>query len=130
MSGTICAILKSTFPWLGTDKDAGSGADVIDKLTEMFELYQRQPIQIAGKKRKHLVCPNPKCGVSDKESRFKYVEDIENRRDVNGFREDGVLLIEGFYETEGGDDGADPRIECQNCLETFAIPPDLEIDFV
>lgn len=128
MSGTITAILKSTFPWLGTDQEAGSGADVIQKLAEVYQTYQREPIKVTGRKHKHLVCP--KCEASTKNSRFKYVEDIENRRDVNGFREDGALLIEGFYETEGGDDGADPRIECQNCLETFAIPTDLEIDFV
>lgn len=29
--------LKSTFPWLGTDEDAGSGADVIQTLCELYE---------------------------------------------------------------------------------------------
>lgn len=31
-------VLKEHFPWLGTDDDAGSGADVIGELGELYEL--------------------------------------------------------------------------------------------
>ena len=32
------ALLKQRFPWLGTDLDAGSGADVICNLAELYEV--------------------------------------------------------------------------------------------
>ena len=43
-----------------------------------------------------------------------YVEDISNWRRVLG-RENGKIVVEGFYETEGFDDGTNCRLMCLDC---------------
>ena len=37
VNSTSTADLQSRFPWLGTDEDAGSGADVIETLADWYE---------------------------------------------------------------------------------------------
>ena len=42
----------------------------------------------------------------------------------------GNLLVNGFYKTEGFDEGGtNTRIQCSNCCREFAAPDDDEIDF-
>ena len=77
----------------------------------------------------------PECGGIEA---FRYIEDIVNHRNVEGFNEHGVLRVSGRYETgEGYDDGTNPRLECRNndqtgrfCGHEFPIPEGIEIDFV
>ena len=74
-----------------------------------------------------LVIECPHChAVSDE---HKYIEDIGNERSLNGINEDGTLIINGHYETEGYDDGDNGRLACGACYKSFAIPTSLEIDF-
>lgn len=40
---TFTDVLKRSFPWLGTDEEAGSGADVIETLCELYEQSNLQP---------------------------------------------------------------------------------------
>jgi len=71
-----------------------------------------------------FTCPN---GHSDD---IRYLEDITNYRQVEGFDEEGNLRVDGLYHTDGYDDGNNPRLSCGECGEEFPIPDDLEIDFV
>jgi hypothetical protein len=72
-----------------------------------------------------LVCPF--CGASD----FQYIEDIGNSRKLDSFdAETRELRIDGFYETNGSDDGDDGRLFCNECYEEAGIPADVEIDWV
>ena len=50
------------------------------------------------------------CGDTD----VIYVEDISCWRRVMG-SEDGKTIINGFYRTDGFDDGDDPRFLCRSC---------------
>jgi hypothetical protein len=71
-----------------------------------------------------IVCPF--CGASH----FTYIEDIGNSRSVGEFLADErTLLIEGFYETDGCDDGDDGRLLCLGCGEDVGIPANVEVDF-
>jgi hypothetical protein len=78
------------------------------------------PAPIAGGQ---LRCPS--CGCQD----FRYLEDIQNARRVTGI-EGGLLTIDGFYETDGFDDGENPRLMCCDCCAEYALPGDLECEFV
>lgn len=61
----------------------------------------------------------PKCGSAD----VRYLEDIISERRVEGFNDDGVLLISGEYTTSGWDEGAaNPRLQCPACLHKWPIP--------
>ena len=84
----------------------------------------------------------PKCGCEDV-SQFVYLEDIINCRKVLHVEDDGTLVIDGHYDTDGYDDGDNPRLQCHNevsgdapdsvgniCMHEFPIPDDVETDFV
>ncbi|MCI0527005.1 MAG: hypothetical protein L0Y56_06055 [Nitrospira sp.] len=72
-----------------------------------------------------FTCPNGHSGD------IVYLEDLTSFRRINGYAEDGTLLVEGFYETEGFDEQAtNPRFCCEECGEEFPIPDEVEIDFV
>ncbi len=125
MNGTIRELLRTTFPWLGTDEDAGSGADVIESLVELYTKLKLKKIKI--NKTGKLTCP-----YCNKSSRFRYIEDIQNHREVSGMNEElNSLLVDGFYEsTEGYDDGEDARLECRNCFAECSLPEKVEVTFV
>src|SRR5258708_2894739 len=52
-----------------------------------------------------LICHH--CGRTDDETGFKYLEDIQNERIVQGFdkRGSGYLIIDSFYTVDNRDDG-------------------------
>ncbi len=82
-----------------------------------------------------IVCPH--CGNKDL-SKMRYIESIENWRQVNGLDEDGRLEIEGLYKTgEGYDDGHSPHLECHaeddkgsECCGTLPLPDNIKTEFV
>jgi len=54
----------------------------------------------------------PKCGNDvSKGGRIRYVETIQAARSIRRV-EDGHLVINSWYETEGYDEGTNPRFEC------------------
>ncbi|MHC4435055.1 MAG: hypothetical protein ACYTBS_24730 [Planctomycetota bacterium] len=69
-----------------------------------------------------------KCGNADP-TRFQHVEDIQATRSVKGV-EDGILIVNGYYETETGL-GGDEWFECMKCASTEKIPfPEgVEVDY-
>jgi hypothetical protein len=70
-----------------------------------------------------LLCRH--CGGRD----FRYVEDIQNWREVIGLQA-GTLTIDGLYHTgEGYDDGDNPRLQCANCCSEFPVPDDVAVEF-
>lgn len=82
------------------------------------------PLPKLPRKGKGFQCPE--C----KGRNFEYLEDIACRRRVNGII-DGVLQIEGRYTTDGFDeDGENFRLMCSSCCTEFAMPGDLEHDFI
>lgn len=79
--------------------------------------------------RRRLACPH--CGSTALDY---YYEDISNRRDVtNRLQNIGgnlTLCIDGFYETDGCDEGGDnPRLECSGCNKECTIPESVEVSF-
>ena len=71
-----------------------------------------------------MECPNCQC------RKFKYIEDIQNARDVIGIEGD-LLTVDSFYTTgEGYDDGENGRLMCTECCDEFAMPDNLEVNFV
>lgn len=85
-----------------------------------------------------IVCPH--CGYDGsrpslhrgEDEPFLYLEDIVcYRRVVIGENNEGVLHVDGYYQTgEGFDDGDNPRLMCGDCLSKFSIPSGTEIDFI
>lgn len=73
-----------------------------------------------------LACPE--CGRTEW---LRYIEDIQNCRQVDGV-EEGELRIFGAYETgEGFDDGQNGRLLCDgDCCIEFAIPEGMTIDWI
>jgi hypothetical protein len=74
-----------------------------------------------------LACPA--CG---KTRLTRYYEDIANRRDVVGLVQvEGkhVLEIQSFYETDGCDDGENPRLVCDECFCECLVPEGIELEF-
>ena len=76
----------------------------------------------------------PECGNEDV-TLFRYLEDIQNWRRCQALSEN-TLTIDGYYETDGYDDGANPRLECHaatddgdECLHEFPIPDGIELEF-
>lgn len=66
-----------------------------------------------------LVCPD--CGNDDPDT-IRYVETIENHRQIVGFGGAGVLHVAAAYETgEGYDEGRDPHFEC-DCTHRWPVP--------
>jgi len=125
MNGTMRNLLKQAFPWLETNEDAGSGADVIQALCDLHESLKRKPARVSADGR--LFCPNCK-----KPGSFRYIEDIQNHRTVGTVnRSTKTLFIEGFYESgEGYDDGEDGRLECRNCYAECDLPAGYDVEFV
>jgi hypothetical protein len=70
-----------------------------------------------------LVCPQ--CGGEE----IAYVEDIGNWRRVRALN-GSTLVIDGLYSTEGYDDGDNPRLQCRDCVHEWALPADVEMEFV
>ena len=118
----LAEALKKEFPWLGTNRDAGSGADVIERLAEIYERETLKPVLVRGRKQQYLVCP--KC----KGKYFKY-EDIGNVRQIIGIL-DGVLMVDGLYSTDDCDYGNNGCLTCQKCFADFGLPKKLQIRFV
>lgn len=74
-----------------------------------------------------LQCPH--CGNVD-ETAFDYFEHILNRRRVARVDEEGVVEIEGYYETdEGCDEGESPFFQCRPCGHRFPVDG-IEHEFV
>lgn len=86
-----------------------------------------------------LVCPH--CGFShDPGALPRYVENIGNERrlaHVERLTPDPGLTqppsyfisIDGFYETDGWDDGENGRLLCRDCSEPFDFPKETDYDF-
>lgn len=71
-----------------------------------------------------LVCPH--CGHNE----ILFIEDISCVRHVEDFVED-VLVIDGLYKTDGFDEGTNPRFQCSECCQEFAMTgDDVEIEFL
>lgn len=73
-----------------------------------------------------ITCPS--CGLVLVESdpdyyeKFRYIEDIEVYREIQGLK-DGNIYVDGLYQSgEGYDDGQAPRLECRRCFDQFAVP--------
>lgn len=72
----------------------------------------------------------PECGFADTPDAktlnqlFRYLEDITNWRQIEGFDSGSrTLNIKGLYHTgEGYEEGKNARIECGNCLHEFKVP--------
>jgi hypothetical protein len=70
----------------------------------------------------------PKCGSGQ----LHYLEDVTCERDVDESRSTPTrLVINGFYTSEGWDEGAEnPRLSCRECGAEFPIPEGVELEFV
>lgn len=130
MNGTIATLLKTNFPWLGTEEEAGSGADVIGQLCELYRTVSRPPAPVRGKI-PTVCCPNKKCsqhtvrGARDGYG-FNYLEDGGIYRRVRGI-ENGALVVDSHYDTDD-ENTEDARLYCRECGEQFSLPG-LEVDF-
>jgi hypothetical protein len=118
-------VSKATLPKEEVERQAEEAA-----LTEKLRAVQkRRPEALVMQDddgEYYLECPF--CGNPDD---FHYEEDIVNSRAVNGISDDGEQLeVEGYYETEGGDDGDDGRLLCGGCYENLNTPSKLGIDWV
>lgn len=104
--------------YLPTDAeiDVNAGHSSVHKLAAAAELAEPS---IVGP---NLICS---CGSSN----FVYVEDIQNARKVLSV-EDGKLVIDGLYKTDGYDDGENSRLQCCSCCTEYALPRNLETEFV
>jgi hypothetical protein len=75
-----------------------------------------------------LVCPHcgNACGDGD-----TYVEDIGCARRVLGQNdEEATVEIDGYYETDGFDEGGEhPRIMCASCDQEYTIPSAFDLEF-
>ena len=72
-----------------------------------------------------LTCPS--CG----NDQMLFIEDISCARKVRRFYPNDTLVIAGQYETNGFDEGTNPRFQCSSCCREFAMTgDDVEIDFV
>ncbi len=71
-----------------------------------------------------LACPH--CDGQ----KFRYIEDIQNFRTVEGV--DGYTInVDGSYQTgEGFDDGDNARLLCDKCCTELAIPDGFEVEFI
>lgn len=69
-----------------------------------------------------VLCEN--CGGKE----LLYVEDISCWRRVRG-REDGKIVVDGYYETDGFDDGTNFRLMCRSCLHEQPVDLDA-VEFV
>jgi len=107
--------------WPSGDADRPWSPDTLDAIAQIVKATELRPTKVVHGK---LRCPDCK-----RNTEFKYYEDIMNYRTVRGI-ENGVLVIEGFYETDGSDDGENPRLCCQSCFGDFALPKAVEVDFV
>ena len=65
-----------------------------------------------------------KCSSDD----VVYVEDISCWRRVLGTK-NGQAIIDGFYRTDGFDDGQNPRLLCRSCLHERPVDADT-LEFV
>lgn len=85
-----------------------------------------------------LCCPHEGCdeciepnGAEDSDGAegWHYLEYIQNMRTINGYNhEDGTLTIEGYYKTDGLDDGPG-YISCPKGHE-MRIPESVATDFI
>lgn len=85
---------------------------------------------VAVKGGNQIVCP--KCGNTEGDDTFIYIEDIGCSRKILG-TDDGVITINSAYTTEGFDEnGTNARFGCPGCQHEFPIPPGAaaKIDFV
>lgn len=123
MNGSIRALLKEHFPWLGTDQEIDC-CDAVSELTALYDKLARPVAVIKGRgRRRKLACP--KCESTD----VRYTEDIGNDRLVNPLK-GKTVPVDSFYQTDGLDDGEDGRLYCRDCGEEFDIPEGLEIEWV
>lgn len=81
---------------------------------------------------KRLTCPS--CGwdgVADGKHwpSFRYLEEVTNEREVEGFDEHGVLRVSGEDHIGLEDGGENHRLLCGNCLTEFAVPDGIEVEF-
>ena len=84
-----------------------------------------------AKRRRRLVCPN--CGWDTSKPGahwhcLRYLEEVTHEREVHGFDEHGVLIVDVEERISIEDGGANHRLLCGNCLEEFPLP-DGEVDF-
>ena len=83
----------------------------------------RKPAKLNAK-RQTLRCGY--CGSTD----LRYIEDISCERALQGINEAGRLIIHGYYQTDGWDDGGNARLYCGDCSESSDLPAGLDIEFV
>ena len=82
-------------------------------------------------KKTTLKCPA--CGWDGSTSgmhghTFKYLEEVTSMRSVIGVRA-RVIKVDCDERIPVDDPGASPRLMCGNCLEEFAIPAGMKIEF-
>lgn len=70
-----------------------------------------------------LRCARAGCDSAD----FRYIEEAETMRNVEGVDSDGRLAIHAYYEV--GDEGSDGFLFCQVCQAEQDLPEGVEIDW-
>lgn len=126
---TLLREAVNAFPQFDQADQPVNGAALVQWFAAWREQAKVETLQLVGKINETsgaLECPH--CGTEDT-TNFRYVEDIGCARRIIS-AEDGQLNVDGYYETEGYDEGAEnERIYCGACSNEFGIPPELEVDF-
>lgn len=113
--------LKETFPWLGTDKDAGSGDDIIDELCGLYQSLKPKRPRKAKKPPKQLRCPNCKDGIVF----LRVLEDTVVNRPVLSYANSRIKAgAITNYQNEESEHAA--RLEC-DCGHEFPIPDGVQV---
>ena len=79
----------------------------------------KHPKKNQGKESKVTEIKCDECGEND----VVYVEDISCWRRVLGSK-DGTTIVDGFYNTDGFDDGTNSRFLCRSCAHEWPADRD------
>jgi predicted RNA-binding Zn-ribbon protein involved in translation (DUF1610 family) len=129
----VAKLLKARFTWLGTDLDAGSGADVIGALAAFYDELTpstkkpRKTKKRSTKPPRTLKCQN--CGEKADGGSLRVVYDTVVERSIISYSP-GLIIANGMVESYANEESeSGDRLECSSCGHEFPIPENVRVDY-
>lgn len=119
----IAVLLKHRFPWLGTDEDAGSGADVIQELDDFYQLHLTPVATITRGK---LVCS---CGAKEVPRLSEHGYSVTH--DLISIGRHAGIKARGWDGNSNkiSEEGSHYTLECTSCMKQHRLPDGMDVNW-